>query len=193
MELILGLDPEGNAETDALMRIAGYQYTWVTELPEFGYPPEVVGPLVRDAETKLLAYVVSHRGYDSLTDGFYSALQSQADALAAKLSEYKSKQNLNAAKAEFMDECGGGGTLITFKIPKEAKMFIIPPLYMKYCQNQGIDPSDRSACDRYREIFDGAHQMLSGLYYYVAEWPDGHTRKGQFDSSGMPEVFHLSR
>ena len=80
-----------------------------------------------------------------------------------------------------MDECGGGGSMITFKIPAEARMFLIPPLYIKYCQNQGIDPSDRVACDHYREVIDGSEEMLAGLYTYVAIWSDGYTRTGQFE------------
>jgi hypothetical protein len=191
MELVLGLGPDGNdGKTDALMRIAGYQHTWVTELPEFGYPKEVVIPLVRAAEKSLLEYAVSH-GDDG--EGFYNKIHSEANVIATKLGEFKSKHNQNAANVEFMDECGGGGNLIKFKIPKDAHMFIIPSLYIQYCKNQGIDPADRTACDRYRELFDGKEEMLSGVYDYVAEWSDGYTRKGKFDSLGMPAKFTLKR
>ena len=101
-------------------------------------------------------------------------------------------KELKAAKVEFIEECGGGGSMITFKIPAEARMFLIPPLYIKYCQNQGIDPSDRVACDHYREVIDGSEEMLAALHVCrdLVGWSHAD---GPIRLNGIPEVFNLQK
>jgi len=58
---------------------------------------------------------------------------------------------------------------------------------------QGYDPFNRSACNHWEEVFDGAHQMLAGYYNYIAEWPNGDKRSARFNAETLNGVFRLPK
>ena len=196
MELELGLDPDGDSTTYSLTRIAGYYHMWTAELPQYGYPSGVVVPLIKEVEKELLESVVDNKARELK----YEVFLEEASKLANALNQTKSKLGLKTADVEFFDDCGGGGVLTVFKMSTGARMFMLPTFFIRLCQVQGIDHSDRSKCNHYKEVFDGGELMLAGIYTYVAEWPDGHTKTGQFDAWTLPQqkdedkhVFHLNK
>ena len=77
---------------------------------------------------------------------------------------------------------GGGGILVEFKVPKGARLFYTSVFLANLCKAQGYDPSDRSACDQWIELFNGDNKMLAGSFNYVGEWPDGGKRAGRFNA-----------
>ena len=99
MELALGLGAEKDAETDALARIAGYTYTWETELPSHGYPSQTVLALTRDIEARLLSYVVSHSADSSFNETFYERIRMEADNFARELTRLAEKQRLQGGQS----------------------------------------------------------------------------------------------
>jgi hypothetical protein len=193
MELELGLTYDTDATTVALVRIAGHYFKWESDLPKLGYPRQTVLPLIAAVEKKLLARVVSKGGV-----GFQDTLRREATVLAQQLGSANAKLNLRAKKVYFEDECGGGGILVEFKVPKGARLFYTSVFLEKFCKTQGYDPSDRSACDQWNELFNGDNKMLAGSFNYVGEWPDGTKRAGRFDADQVRRtksgaVFQLER
>ena len=183
METDLGLDPEGDFATDSLTRIAGYYHMWTNHLPKIGYPSEAVETSVREVEKKLLASVINNNEHQL----DYEYLILQMNSLATELNTIRSNRKLQAPPLEVMDECGGGRIQVNFKTPTGVKMFMLPSFFARLCEKQGIDPYDRSACNQYWEIIDGMEAQLSGVYTYIAEWPDGTVKTGQFDAWSLPE------
>jgi hypothetical protein len=171
MELELGLTYDTDATTVALVRIAGHYFKWENELPKLGYPPQTVLPLIAAVEEKFLAR--------------------QLNAANAKI-------NPRAKKVYFQDECGGGGVLVEFKVPKGARLFYTSVFLANFCKTQGYDPTDRSACDQWMELFNGDNKMLAGSFNYMGEWPDGEKRAGRFNADQVKRtksgaVFQLER
>jgi len=193
MELELGLTYDTDATTVALVRIAGHYFKWENELPKLGYPRQTVLPLIAAVEKKLLAHVVLKGG-----DEFQDALSREAIVLARQLNSANAKLNPRAKKVYFLDECGGGGIVVEFKVPKDARLFYTSVFLANYCKTQGYDPSDRSACDQWIELFNGDNKMLAGYFNYVGEWPDGWKRAGRFNADQIRRtksgaVFQLER
>jgi hypothetical protein len=193
MELELGLTYDTDATTAALVRIAGHYFKWENELPKLGYPRQTVLPLIAAVEEKLLARVASKGG-----DDFQDALSREAIVLARQLNSANAKLNPRAKKVYFQDECGGGGILVEFKVPKGARLFYTSVFLANFCKTQGYDPSDRSACDQWIELFNGDNKMLAGFFNYVGEWPDGWKRAGRFNADQVRRtksgaVFQLER
>lgn len=63
---------------------------------------------------------------------------------------------------------------------------IIPALFHDFCAAQGITAEDFKECDQWVEISDGEEVVLSGIYWYQAEWNDGAKRQGKKDTSRLP-------
>jgi hypothetical protein len=173
--LSLGVSEATDDTTSALSMIAAHYYMWVTDLPSVGYPRESVVPLIQDWEKSLLEYV---KRTNTLT---YDTVHREGERLAKEINDLRSHQHLGAKQVEYMDECGGHGTDVTFVIPTDAHMFMTSTFFFELCQKQGINPSDRGACNRYVEVPNGTKDQYAGLFVYVGEWDDGYTRTGQID------------
>jgi hypothetical protein len=192
--LNFGLNASTDVTTVTLTQIAAHYYMWMTELPLAGYPRASVEPLIRDYENTLLG--VAHRKGANNLD--YDFIYREGEKLAKKLNELRSRQRLKAMHVEYMDECGGAGTMIKFIIPHDAHMFMASTFFIELCRKQGFDPSDRTKCDRYVEVPDGTEDRYAGLFVYVGEWADGYRRAGQIDAArvgaeGHGRVFRLTR
>jgi hypothetical protein len=177
-----------DATTYALVRIAGHYYKWDHELPKLGYPRQLVLPLIDEVEQKLLSQVVSKGGED-----FQETISREANLLAKRLNAAARERHLRAPKVFFGDECGGGGILTEFKVPEGAHLFYTSDFLVRLCREQGYDPSDRSSCNRWEEVFDGSHLMLAGYYYYIAVWRDGDKEPTRFKAEALNGVFRLRR
>jgi hypothetical protein len=193
MELELGLTNDTDPTTAALVRIAGHYFKWENELPKLGYPRQTVLPLIAAVEKKLLARVASKGSVN-----FQDTLRKEATVLAQQLAAANTKLHLRARNVYFEDECGGGGILVEFKVPKDARLFYTSVFLARLCKAEGYDPSDRSTCDQWNELFNGDNKMLAGSFNYVGEWRDGTKRAGRFDADQVKRtksgaVFQLER
>lgn len=187
------LEPS-DATTATLSSIAAHYLMWTAELPMAGYSPESVAPFLRDYEKALLDTVAS-KGAKGLN---YDIVHREGERLAKKLNDLRSRQHLGAMRVEYADECGGGGTEITFVVPSDAHMYMASSFFVEICQKQGIDPSDRTKCNQYVDVANGTKDRYAGLFTYIGVWADGHTRTGQIDASrvgmeGAARIFRLTR
>ena len=53
-------------------------------------------------------------------------------------------------------------------IPREAKVYMIPKIFYKYCKITGIDPLDREHCDHWLPpVRNGEKIELGGVYEFI--------------------------
>ena len=194
LALNFGLLDSSDETTAALGIIAAHYFMWTTELPAAGYPHEATAPFLRDYEKALLD-IVATKGVQGLN---YDITYREGERLAKKLNDLRARQRLDAMRVEYADECGGGGTQITFVVPSDAHMYMASSFFIEICKKQGIDPSDRTKCDQYVEVPNGTQDRYAGLFTYIGVWNDGHTRTGQIDAArvgmeGAARIFRLAR
>jgi hypothetical protein len=184
-------------KSGALGSIAAHFYMWTSELPTLGYPGEMIAPLISDFESKALQHLARAKKFEDFDKG----VDREMRALAKQLADLRSRRGLKAIKTEYNPECGGGGVVVTFKVPQGARLFIVPTFFARFCENQkNVNPADMTKCDHYSEVFDGAQDRLAGSYRYIGRWDsDGHERKGTIEVGKVGQegyegkVFRLTR
>lgn len=192
MEQSIGIYGEDKF-TYSLARIAAYYYMWKRKLAALGYPAEIINPKLEKMERNLLDHIVKHG-----PDEFYPALRKIAVSLVETLNAARRDYGMHAMPVEYMDECGGGGTSIIFKIPDGAHLFISSEFYVELCRKQGYRPFNRVECNRWSEVSDSDEQLLAGIYHYIGEWPDGTVRTERIDIDKLSRkiratIFYLKK
>jgi hypothetical protein len=174
---------------------------WSRDLQTIGYPANVWKPLIEEFEkshleklttinfVKLRPKSITPDRHGIFYSKFENEYQEEAQVLASALNDYAEREHKSLPKIFLSGEkcTGAGGQVVTILTdPSAGRVSLIPIFFYKLCRAQGIDPYDRYACDRWREIPRGVSRMVSGDYRYVVDWGDGEQREGTlpFNSKG---------
>lgn len=76
--------------------------------------------------------------------------------------------------------CGAAETPILVRTrPAGGRVWLITKFAFALCRARHLDPFDRMACDRWREVGPDRPVQLSGNYVYQAQWPGGKSARGE--------------
>jgi hypothetical protein len=79
-------------------------------------------------------------------------------------------------------ECGAGGIYLAIETdPQSSRIRYINMHDFNMCGELGIDPTDESRCDKWREYSDGFE--FKGNYKVHVAWPDGKVAMRNFPVS----------
>jgi hypothetical protein len=147
-----------------------------------GYPPSLWQTAINDYEKGQLDRISSGKGFSA--DIEKRAAQSLLKVLDAERTESKPP----LAKVAWETDCGGQGIEVKITtLPRGGTIRILPALYYSFCKAQGVNAETIKECNRWDEIADGAVLLLSGAYWFQANWRSGPTTEGRKDTSRISD------
>ena len=176
---------KSNPVISCLADVAAISTKLSRDLTTLGYPESVWGPVLKSYEDSALNRYKQQHGCSlqrpENADDIYSPKR-----LQRALNDYRRNVNRSLGAITFEGGCGAGDFAVKISTdPANGRVFFIPQFFYTLCRVQNIDPEDMNRCDRWHEAFNGSLNMVSGIYWYKATWPDGTVRKGQFNFDAL--------
>jgi hypothetical protein len=161
------------------VEVISKKLTWL------GYPKSVWESALADYERAQLDHVVSKKTYD------FSIPNRMKRPLLRRLDEYRRSSKIKLPEVDWDTACGGemGIAIRLVTQPPRGKVQLLPGLFYRFCQLQGVQAESLRECDQWTEMSDGEEAMVLGAYWYKATWTGGATAQGRKDfSSRTPEM-----
>ena len=110
------------------------------------------------------------------------------ERLLRDLESYRRRTGSQLPRFVIEGGCGAGEVEVEITTtPRGGIVSFIPLFSYKLCEARGIDPTDQRRCEGWQQAVKIEEDMI-GRYFYVAVWPGGRQRQGQFSIKGKTQI-----